>query len=91
MAEVTQYIFDFKEIAEALVKKADIHEGIWGIYVEFGLTATNVGQTESQVLPTALVPIQRIGIRRFDKENNLAVDASKVNPQTKPPVQPRRR
>ena len=57
MAEVNQYVFDFKEIVEALLKKQGIHEGIWGIYVEFGLGASNVGPTDEQLLPTAFVPI----------------------------------
>jgi len=85
MAEANQYLFDFKEVVEALLKKQDIHEGVWGIYVEFGLKATNAGPSESQLFPTAIVPLQKIGIQKFEKENNLTVDAAKVNPRTKPP------
>ncbi len=80
MAEVNQYVFDFKEVVEALLRKQGIHEGIWGIYVEFGLGAANVGQTDEQLLPTALVPVKKIGIQRLEKETNLAVDASKLPP-----------
>lgn len=80
MAEVNQYVFSFKEVVEALIKKQDLHEGNWGIYVEFGLGAANVGPTDDQLLPTAIVPIQKIGIQRVPKENSLAVDAAKVNP-----------
>ena len=42
MAEVKTYLFDYKEVAEALIKKLGIHEGLWGIYLEFGLVATNI-------------------------------------------------
>ena len=80
MAEVNQYVFDLKEVVEALVRKQGIREGIWGIYVEFGLGAANVGQTDEQLLPTALVPIKKIGIQRLEKETSLAVDASKLPP-----------
>ena len=38
MPETPQIIFSFKEIAEMLVKQQDIHEGLWGIYAEFGIT-----------------------------------------------------
>jgi len=84
MAEASQYTFDFKEVTEALLKKAGIHEGLWGIYIEFGLGASNVGPTEGELFPTALVPVKKIGIQRFEKENNLSVDAAKVNPRSKP-------
>ena len=89
MAEVSQYVFDFKEITEALVKKQGIHEGIWGIYVEFGLNAANLGPTDEQLLPTALVGIKKIGIQRMEKETNLGVDASKVNPNQKSIIVPK--
>lgn len=80
MAEVNQYVFDFKEVVEALLRKQGIREGIWGIYVEFGLVAANVVQPDEQLLPTALVPVKKIGIQRLEKETSLAVDASKLSP-----------
>jgi len=89
MAEVNQYVFDFKEIVEAILKKQGIHKGIWGIYIEFGLNAANVGPTDEQLLPTAIVPIKRIGIQRLEKETNLSVDASKANPHPKPIIAPK--
>jgi len=81
MAEVNQYVFDLKEVVEALLKKQGIREGIWGLYVEFSFNAANVGPTDEQLLPTALVPVKRIGIQRLKKETSLAVDASKLPPQ----------
>ncbi len=63
-----------------LVKKENIHEGIWGVYAEFGLKAANVGQDDSSLFPTAIVPLMKIGIQRFEAEDNLSVDAGKVNP-----------
>jgi len=89
MAKVNQYVFDFKEVVEALLRKQGIHEGIWGIFVEFGLAAANAGQTDEQLLPTAIIPIKKIGIHRLEKETNLAVDASKVNPHQKPIIAPK--
>lgn len=80
MAEVNQYTFTYKEIVEALIKKQDIHEGIWGISVEFGLKAVNAGPSDDQMLPTAIIPLVKMGIVRVKEETNLTVDAAKVNP-----------
>lgn len=81
MAEVQTYAFEFKEIVEALIKQQDLHEGIWQFYVEFGIVAGNMGPSANELRPSAVVPIQRIGILRVEKETNLTVDAAQVNPK----------
>jgi hypothetical protein len=83
MAEASQVVFSFKEIAELMIKRQGIHEGIWGLFVKFGLGAANFGPSEAEVKPTALVPIVQMGLQKFDKESNLTVDASKINPKTR--------
>lgn len=81
MAEATRYTFSFKEIAETLIKRQGIHEGLWGVYVRFGIQAANVGgMGGSPLLPTAMVPILELGISRKEKPDELTVDAAKVNP-----------
>jgi hypothetical protein len=80
MAEASQIIFSFKELAEILVKKQDIHAGYWGIFVKFGITAANFGQTDTELRPTAIVPILELGLQKFEELNNLSVDAGAVNP-----------
>lgn len=82
MAEANQILFDYKEVAEALVKKQDIHEGLWGIYIEFGLGAIHINSEQSPdaLTPAAIVPVRRIGIQRFPVANSLTVDAAQVNP-----------
>ncbi len=86
MAETNQILFDYKEVAEALIKKQDLHEGLWGIYVEFGLGAININsdQTPDSLTPAAIVPVRRIGIQRFPEANSLTVDAAQVNPSKSP-------
>jgi len=84
MAEPTQIVFKHREVVEALVKHQGIHDGIWGLYVRFGISATNVGTTDADIMPAAIIPILEIGLQRFDKENNIAIDASKVNPRGLP-------
>lgn len=43
MAEPTQYKFTFQELAAALMKAQDIHEGMWQLAFEFSMTAGNLG------------------------------------------------
>lgn len=83
MAETNQILFDYKEVAEALIRKQELHEGLWGLYVEFGLGAANLNTEEDlrALTPAAIVAVRRIGLQRFTEENNLTVDAAKVNPK----------
>jgi len=74
-------MFTFKEVVEALIKQQGLHEGIWSLNINFGLKATNVGETENDLKPSAIIPVMAIGLQRIEKENNLSADASKVNPR----------
>ena len=80
-------MFTHKELVELMIKKQDLHEGIWTLSVNFGMKAANFGSTpeSDDYLPTALVPVLSVGIQRTDKENNLSLDAAKVNPRHKEP------
>lgn len=81
MAEATQFTFSHKEIAKILVKAQGLHEGIWGLYLKFGIGGLNIGPTPKDVQPAAVVPVLEIGLQKFDEENNLSVDAAVVNPR----------
>jgi hypothetical protein len=71
-------------VAEALIRYNNLHEGLWGLYIEFGLGAANVGPEEGgEVFPTAIIPVKKIGLQRYEKPNNLTVDAAEVNPTKK--------
>lgn len=93
MPEIKNFTFDHKEIAEAIIKHQDIHEGLWGVYIEFGIVGANINQGpgEGNLLPAAIVPVMKIGIQRFDKPSSLTVDASKVNPGKKSIFKPLKR
>jgi len=88
MPETEQITFKHKEIAAVLVREAGLHEGIWGLWIKFGIKAANIGTTEEpgdDLMPAAIIPVLQIGLQRFEKETAIAVDASKVNPA--PPSQ----
>lgn len=87
MGDAERFTYSYREIAECLIKKQDLHEGIWGLYVQFGIGAANVPKTEAEgekdLVPAAVIPVLRLGIQRFKEESNIAVDAAKVNPLQK--------
>lgn len=83
MAETSQIAFSYREVAESLVKQADLHEGLWGVSVKFGMQASNFGPNEHDLKPTVIIPILEFQLTRFEKETNLTVDAAKVNPRKK--------
>lgn len=85
MPEQQMIAFSFKELAKLMVKEQDIHEGLWGIYVEFGLAAANVGSgpDDPSLSPSAIVPIKKIGLQRFTEASNLTINAAVENPLKK--------
>jgi hypothetical protein len=84
MPETKQIGYSFKDLAALMVKDQGISEGFWGLFVRFGIGATNAGQSDSDLKPTALVPVVELGLQRFEELNNLSVDAAQVNPVPPP-------
>ena len=83
MAEAAIIVFTHKEVVEALLRKQGIHEGIWALWVKFGLKAINVGSSDTDVSPAAVLAILELGLQKADKETSIAVDAAKTNPKPK--------
>jgi len=83
MTEVKTIALNHKELTEALIKHQNLHDGIWQLYVEFGLSAVNVTTGENQASPAAIVSINKVGLTKVDKETPLSLDASRVNPAPK--------
>jgi hypothetical protein len=81
MPEVANIVFSYKEVATALLKEQGIHEGLWSLFVRFGLNAANLGPSDDDLKPCAIIPILEIGLQKADKENSVTVDAAKVNPR----------
>lgn len=85
MPEPTQISFTHKEVATALVKEQGLREGIWALYVKFGIRAMNIGGSDEDLQPSAIVPVLVIGLQKAEKLSNLSVDAAVVN--ARPPKQ----
>ncbi len=83
MAEATQYMFKHADLVTALIKTQGVHAGRWQLAITFGFGASNVGPSENDFYPAAIIPVQAVGIQLVDdtvKPNNLIVDAAVVNP-----------
>jgi hypothetical protein len=81
MAEIKQITFSHKEVVEALVKFNGLHQGLWGLYMEFGLGAANVQPPgEPDTIPAAILPVRKIGLQKVESLDSLSVDAAAVNP-----------
>lgn len=78
MAKPDLYTFSFKEVAELMLRDVDMKEGLWGIYVKFGIQAASAGPGPEELKPTAIVPILELGLQRMKEPSNLTVDAKDV-------------
>ena len=83
MPEATQIVFKHAEVVELLIKKQNIHQGVWGLFIKFGMNATNAGPTEAEIMPAVIIGVLEIGLHKFEKESNIALDAAKVNPRVR--------
>lgn len=70
--------FTFKEVAELMVRQAGLTEGLWGLYVRFGIAAANTGTSLEDLKPTAIVPVLELGLQRFSEPSALTVDAAEI-------------
>ncbi len=90
MPQKTQLLYDYKELAEILVKNSGIHSGHWMVFMRFGIGGSNIPvappteDEEAKVVPAALVPVLELGIQKVPNPGPLSVDASEVNPRPKP-------
>ena len=70
-------MFSYKEVVEALIRQQGLTEGIWAIYIKFGISAANIGsEIGADLHPSAIVPVLELGLQKADKMSNLSVDAS---------------
>jgi hypothetical protein len=84
--EPTLHKFTYKELVSLMIEKRGITEGLWGIYVKFGIAGANLGPTPELVVPAAVVPVLEIGLQEFAEAGPLSVDASTLRPGA--PAQP---
>jgi hypothetical protein len=88
MAEVAQYQFTFKEVAELLIKRQGIHEGVWAVGFNLNIGTGLMGPTPDQSFPSAMVQITSAILTKIEagqQPSPSAVDAAIVNPRSGQP------
>jgi hypothetical protein len=82
LAEPTQYTFALAEVAEALVKAQNIHEGKWMVAFEYTVNIGLMGVSPTDARPGAMLFANNIQLMRVQDgaPEKLVVDAAKVNP-----------
>jgi hypothetical protein len=78
MAEPTVIKFSFQELVTLMVKQQGLKEGHWGLFVRFGISAINIGESEQVVFPAAIVPLMEVGLTKYDAPSPLSVDAATI-------------
>ena len=76
MADADRFKFSHKELAEILARYLHLEDGLWGLYVRFGIAASNVGPDTQSLNPAAIVPVVEIGLQRMEEPSNLTIDLS---------------
>jgi hypothetical protein len=79
MSNISQYQFDFSEIAELLIKKLKITDGLWTVGVQFNIGVTNAGPTPANVMPSAIVGVEKILLSRATEPSPLTFDAASIS------------
>jgi len=83
MADATQYTYTHRELITLMLKAQGIHEGKWSLLVNFGFGALNAGPSAAEILPSAIVQINGLGVQRAvdSTGTSITVDAAEVNPK----------
>jgi hypothetical protein len=84
MTNAVQHSFSHAELLEILLKNAGIHEGLWILSINFGLSATNMSNSNDGVenlRPCVMAFVENFGLLRVERElKGLTLDAAVVNP-----------
>jgi hypothetical protein len=80
MAQATQYGFDLKETAVALIKDTNVREGKWWAAFEFTYGTGLFGQTPNDSFPGGFFQVRRLLLVRADDNTpeRFVVDAAEV-------------
>ena len=83
MAEATQYNFDLAEVAELLIRKAGLTDGLWAIGVNFNIGIAMAGPDKEHVRPSALVGVDQLILTRATEPGPLVCDAALITAKAK--------
>jgi len=78
-----------KDLTAALIRHYGLHEGLYDLYLEYQVAVGNFGPSASQVVPSTVVGLSKLGVTKVTEPGPLTVDASEVNP-VQPVARPKR-
>jgi len=84
MTDDIKHSFSHEELLAILLKSAGIHEGLWMLSINFGLSATNMSNSnngEENLRPCVMAFVENFGLIRVERAlKGLTLDAAIVNP-----------
>jgi hypothetical protein len=84
MTHSIEHSFSHEELLAILLKSADIHEGLWMLSINFGLSATNMSNSnngEENLRPCVMAFVENFGLMRVERAlKGLTLDAAIANP-----------
>ena len=84
MTDDIKHSFSHEELLAILLKSAGIHEGLWMLSINFGLSATNMSKSnngEENLRPCVMAFVENFGLMRVERAlKGLTLDAAIVNP-----------
>lgn len=80
----SQILMNYRDVAIALVKYHQLHEGLWRVALTFGApVGVNAVINGRGLTPSMFVPVPGISLVRDEEVNDLNVDAAVVNPMAR--------
>jgi len=84
MTDAIKHSFSHEEMLAILLKSAGIHEGLWMLSINFGLSATNMSNSnngEENLRPCVMAFVENFGLMRVERAlKGLTLDAAIANP-----------
>jgi hypothetical protein len=82
MPNADRFVFNHKQLLEALVKEAGIHTGKWTLRANFGCIPGNFGPSAGEISPGLAIALIDVGLipAAPDHPENMVIDAAIVNP-----------
>lgn len=72
-----------EELITILIKHKNIHEGLFGLAVQFEVAVGGVGPSPESIYPGAMIGVSGFGLGKAESPGPRIVDASEVNPKPK--------
>ncbi|WP_458069258.1 hypothetical protein [Rhodanobacter sp. BL-MT-08] len=84
MTDAIKHSFSHEELLAIVLKSAGIHEGLWMLSINFGLSATNMSNSnngEENLRPCVMAFVENFGLMRVERPlQGLTLDAAIANP-----------